>query len=311
MKTKLRSTEYEQDERDRDKLAAILAANDWLVFVIAAVLLILLVMGYFDIGSRPNIDKMVADFIKSTITSLIPIPLLFVISYSAYRRIESIRSQTEFEFLSKKLADKVVAELQSSDYGGIVRVHPDFPNSLFKECIKSSKTIIILNTWIPNIDSFEKDLVHAINNNAKVYILMLYPNSGIADLRNDALELKRRTVRGSVEECLSILKNISGQIRNENKRNLRVRLYNSLPSISVYAANERLFVSVFFHKRLAVNSPQIEVQYVNSTLGVCISEEIHTLWNIGQEISNIEDYETEVSNMAPRFKTPQDWENIL
>ncbi|MEV8531528.1 hypothetical protein [Streptomyces sp. NPDC051211] len=65
---------------------------------------------------------------------------------------------------------------------------------------------------------------------------------------------------------------------------LRVRVFNSLPSIAVYKADEHYLVSSFLHSRLAVRSPQTEIDGGGTVMGQKVQEELDTLWRIGRDI---------------------------
>jgi hypothetical protein len=80
-----------------------------------------------------------------------------------------------------------------------------------------------------------------------------------------------------------------------------VRLYHSLPSISVYGVDDRAFVSVFLHGQLAVKSVQIEVQGEDTLMGRLVFTELETLWGIGQEFKDVEQWQTELDDMRQRF----------
>ncbi|MDJ0675948.1 MAG: hypothetical protein QNJ36_11290 [Calothrix sp. MO_167.B42] len=314
------------------RIKNLLAALDWFIFVIAIIALFCFTVAYFSIPSIP-IDEPIKDFLQAIITNLIPVLLLFVVSYVAYRGIQAIRYKNDTEDLSDILSDELVRKLSHPDTkieqltrieqrldeidiktifralknthdAGIVDVHKSLYSDSFKEYISNAKEITILNTFIPNLDFLADALVTALNKKSTVKILMLYPNSGIARLRSQALRGYRdeNQVRSEIQHCLDTLSSIVQRLDDQSKQQcLKVKLYNSLPSISVYSADERFFVSVFFHRQLAIKSPQIEVLSKESILGEAIFKEIDTLWEIGQEFNDINNWRTEISIMAPRF----------
>lgn len=298
--------------------------------------MVILISTYFVISLIPNISPGILEFLKSIFTNLIPVPFLFILSFVAYRRIQSIRYRNDAEILSQLVAGNVVHKLsepstkighlvrfekilsrfdietisqllKEAHYGGIVAVHQSLYYKDFEKFISSAKRIIILNTWIPNLDFLADALVAALNKHNTVNILMLYPNSGIASLRSEALhrfsnsQFQENQVRSGVEHCLDVLSDIAERVDAENRKYLQVRLYNSMPSISVYSVDQRFFVSVFFHGQLAIKSPQIEVQSESSILGKSISMEVEMLWSIGQEFQDVRSWRTEISLMADKF----------
>jgi hypothetical protein len=190
---------------------------------------------------------------------------------------------------------------------GIVRVHKNLDYQLLVDHMADAGEIVILNTWIPELNILADALVDALARGTYVSILMLYPDSHIAQLRSQALQNSSKErfhedrVRPGVRHCLEVLAAIAHTVEQDRRRNLRVRLYHSLPSISVYGVDDRAFVSVFLHGQLAVKSVQIEVQGEDSLMGRLVFTELETLWEIGQEFTDMEQWQTELDDMRQRF----------
>jgi hypothetical protein len=190
---------------------------------------------------------------------------------------------------------------------GIVRVHKALDHHLLIDHMADAGEIVILNTWIPELNILADAIVDALARGTYVSILMLYPHSQIARLRSQALQSATQTrfredrVRPGVRHCLEVLSAIQRTIDDDARRQLRVRLYHSLPSIAVYGVDDRMFVSVFLHGQLAVKSVQIEVLGPDSLMGLLVSRELETLWEIGQEFEDLEQWETELEEMGRRF----------
>ena len=190
---------------------------------------------------------------------------------------------------------------------GIVRVHKNLDYHLLVDLMAEAEEIVILNTWIPELNILDDALVEALARGTYVSILMLYPDSPIARLRSQDLysattaRPREDRVKPGVRHCLEVLAAIARTVDDDGRRNLRVRLYHSLPSISVYGVDDRAFFSVFLHGQLAVKSPQIEVQGQDSLMGRLVFRELETLWETGQEFEDLERWETELETMGQRF----------
>jgi hypothetical protein len=79
-----------------------------------------------------------------------------------------------------------------------------------------------------------------------------------ADLRNEALRGLRdpaleEDVQAGVARCLSTLASLFQGVRDGDRSRLQVRVYQALPSIAVYKADEHYLVSSFLHQ-LAIDS---------------------------------------------------------
>jgi hypothetical protein len=190
---------------------------------------------------------------------------------------------------------------------GIVRVHKNLDYHLLVDLMAEADEIVILNTWIPELNILDDALVEALARGTYVSILMLYPDSQIAQLRSQALQgstqarLREDRVRPGVRHCLEVLAAIARAAGDDGRRHLRVRLYHSLPSISVYGVDDRAFFSVFLHGQLAVKSPQIEVQGQESLMGRLVFRELETLWETGHEFEDLDQWQTELEDMGRRF----------
>ncbi len=136
---------------------------------------------------------------------------------------------------------------------------------------------------------------------------MLCPDSHVARLRSEALQgsthgrFREDRVKPGVRHCLEVLAAIARSVDDDTRRHLRVRLYHSLPSLSIYGVDDRAFVSLFLHGRLAVKSVQIEVQGQDSVMGRLAFGELEALWEIGLEFGDITQWETEMESMGQRF----------
>ena len=207
------------------------------------------------------------------------------------------------------LAEAAVAAALPADdpNAGIVRVHRNLDYHLLVDLMAGADEIVILNTWIPELNILADALVDALERGTYVSILMLYPDSHVARLRSEALQgstqgrLREDRVKPGVRHCLEVLASIARSVDDDTRRHLRVRLYHSLPSLAIYGVDDRAFVSVFLHGQLAVKSVQIEVQGQDTVMGRLAFGELETLWKIGQEFEDLTQWETEMESMGRRF----------
>jgi hypothetical protein len=72
-------------------------------------------------------------------------------------------------------------------------------------------------------------------------------------------------VRTGVTNCLETLARMHRRLP-KRQGNLKVRVFNSQASVSVYRADRRYLVSVFLHGQLAIHSPQFEIEGTEDTV---------------------------------------------
>ncbi len=60
-------------------------------------------------------------------------------------------------------------------------------------------------------------------------------------------------------------------------------------------------MSVFLHGQMAIRSAQIEVLGQDSIMGRLVFHELETLWEIGHELNDVKNWETELEDIAATF----------
>lgn len=221
---------------------------------------------------------------KITLLVLSTVTVFLLLEVERFQLLDKIDAR-----VSELDIDTIARKLKRDHYAGIIAVHHRFVEDRFIRHVESAKEVTILNTWIPNLHRFEQLLIDALNREAKVRILLLNPHSGVAQLRDEALRMVRDptladNVKDGVKRCLAILESILDVVDERREVGLEVKLYNSLPSISVYRADAHYLVSTFFHGQLAIDSPQFEIDGTDTILGGQVKRELDTLWGIGEKI---------------------------
>lgn len=171
---------------------------------------------------------------------------------------------------------------------------------------KEGDTVSILNTWIPQlveIEEFRSAVKEAWCRGAKIEILMVDPYSTAATLRSESVMNDDASnlflVKSLVMQCLAKLNQIANQIVEEHRLshpsdfnfrdNLEVRLYESLPSVSIYKirvstrSNSLMLVGMFLHGRLAVHGPQLAIMESNGFVARSFDAEFKQVWDAAAE----------------------------
>ncbi|GAA3376968.1 hypothetical protein GCM10020367_50760 [Streptomyces sannanensis] len=234
---------------------------------------------------------------KVTLLILSTVTVFLLLEIDRLKKLDDVQAQLSRldgnlqAQLSKLDIDVVARRLRQEHYGGLVRVHRRFPEEVFIGFAEGAgEEVAILQTWIPNLHHLKQALEKAIvDHRVPVRIMLLHPSSPVAGLRDEALRTVRdpalaADVRASVEGCLAGLAELRLGIRAEDRARLQVRVYNSLPSIAVYKADEHFLVSSFLHGQLAIDSTQIEIDGGDTVMGQEVQRELSTLWSIGSDV---------------------------
>ncbi len=196
--------------------------------------------------------------------------------------------------------DNSKLQIKINDYSnlGLTNIYREFLRDSFNEKMEEvtqdsqrSNEIDILQTFAPNLEFFKETLIECLKKGVNIRVLLSWSKSRAVKLREDALRQYtnnsriRTNVEFEVTKNLETLQEIFDHINCENYQgSLKVRLYNSIPSISMYRINDYFLVGVFLHGRLAVRSFQLELTGTDTTLVNVCSEEFNRIWDMAREI---------------------------
>lgn len=163
----------------------------------------------------------------------------------------------------------------SPNDAGITQIYPNFPRERFREelyriTIKKNidyKVIDILQTFAPNLNDFKHELIRCLNHKVLVRIVLSWPFSLIAQFRENALNrysLKyndeyinfEHEVKSNLETLRYILNNLDSK---KSQNLLKIRLYDTIPSVALYRVGNYMLSSYFFHGQLAIDNFQFEM----------------------------------------------------
>jgi hypothetical protein len=159
---------------------------------------------------------------------------------------------------------------------GVKDVHEALPDAVINAKLENaSRSISILQTWIPNLLQIERSLAKAIERRCRVRILLLDPESAHADARNaDLGYIDRNTIRHSIELNLKQLVCFHAEVGDT----FEVRLYSGTPVLSIYACDDTRFLGFYWRKRRSSQGPQFEVHGGASLMGLEADRHFEDLW---------------------------------
>ncbi|MER7171094.1 hypothetical protein [Streptomyces mesophilus] len=223
------------------------------------------------------------------------VTLLILTSVTMFLLLE-VRRFEILDSVDQRLAeldiDGTATRLRRERYGGVERVHSEFPISHFKALIREADSeVTVLQTFIPNLHLLQNALRDALTEHSevRVRILLLFPKSPVANLRHEALRSVHSptppvNVKVAIEHNLESFARLSAALPERARTRLEVRVYNSLPSMAVYRADDSYLVSSFLHGMLAIDAPQTEIKGSDTARGAEVQEELNTLWQIGKPV---------------------------
>jgi hypothetical protein len=174
----------------------------------------------------------------------------------------------------------LVQQYQQSGPGlsrfGLSGIHAAFPTDTFAAALErlihdqeqaqpeDQKEVAILQTFAPNLEHYRTHLSRCLQAGVRVRILLAWPYSQAAGLREEVLKryaaepmAEDFAIQGSV---IGNLETLETTIRASGcPTNLEIRLYDTLPSLSLYRAGSTLLAAPFLHGALAIHTFQLEL----------------------------------------------------
>jgi hypothetical protein len=180
---------------------------------------------------------------------------------------------------------------------GLTYIYPSFPRDTFGKEIdraihsddRAHKQVDILQTFAPNLNDYFEHLIQCIQNNVQIRILLAWPYSEAAKLREDVL---RRYANSSIGDEINIrdcvianLETLEKIIRvSDNPKLLDIKLYDTLPSLAIYRAGNYMLAAPFLHGSLAINTFQFELKLntSNQLIARTLQNDFELMWKVSR-----------------------------
>jgi hypothetical protein len=219
------------------------------------------VIGFYLKGSA-------ADYFLNLSTNFVAVVMVFLILESG---IERIRKLSFFD----------------------IREHKEFPIKEFIANVDASKNQVkMLDIWMysliikdDNWFALQRSIKSAISNGVSVKILCAFPDSSSAKKRAEELKeyYPNIDIPREIRQCLHRLNFLKEEIESDSlyDRELslfEIKLYNDLPSISMYLWDNYAYWGFYPSNKFSSQSAHLEI-CVNSSLGEYLSIKFDELWD--------------------------------
>lgn len=217
-----------------------------------------------------------------------------------YRKFEITSKGHKLPQLHKYLINQY-ADYQSKNLFfsqiGISHVYPRFPRDRFSRALitvinsdlEAEKRVNILQTFAPNLNDYYEQLAECLQNQVKVRILLAWPYSQAARIRESVLRkyADRDSANGVniFHEVVANLETIERVIQVVGTSPLlEVRLYDTLPSLAIYRAGNYVLAAPFLHGSLAVNNFQLELNLntPDSLITKTLQQDFKLMWQVAR-----------------------------
>lgn len=183
---------------------------------------------------------------------------------------------------------------------GLNHIHPKFPRNMFGEAIDKligsssleHRQVDILQTFAPNLDDYFEHLVECVKNNVQIRIILAWPYSEAARLREEVLRKYTNSNIGdeiNIRDCvIRNLETLAKLIRVSDSSDIRnilgIRLYDTLPSLAIYRAGNYMLAAPFLHGLLAIDTFQLELTLntANPLITRTLQNDFELMWQLAK-----------------------------
>jgi hypothetical protein len=181
---------------------------------------------------------------------------------------------------------------------GLTYIYPNFPKDRFGAEIdnaiysddREQKRVDILQTFAPNLNDYFEHLTRCIQNDVQVRILLAWPYSEAAKLRENVL---RRYTNSNISDEINICDRVIANLEtlekiiriSDNSQLLDVRLYDTLPSLAIYRAGDYILAAPFLHGLLAIDTFQLELKLntSNQLIAHTLQKDFELMWQVARQ----------------------------
>lgn len=166
--------------------------------------------------------------------------------------------------------------------GDVAEIIKRFPTESYKIKLQRSSFATILDVYLPydnHMDIIQTDLVQMLELGGSVQVLLCDPDSSACKLREQALQGIVSDVAAEVRRSLAHLDELRAQLPEAARSRFEVRLYSSMPSMSIYRVDDMVLGGNHYHDCAAIDGPQYRVASEGSLLGERLVTEHQRLWD--------------------------------
>ena len=218
------------------------------ILVVIALGFVLALIVYLEMGATADAEwpsRMTLNLLYGAAASL---GILLLVDASLVRR--------NTRFTSEHIGQQFKEKLEASGIAvhGVKQIHDGLPHELLRSHLRQMDKLIFLQTFVADMVQLEYGLKEFFERKGSARVLLLDYESPIVNIRSKEI----RNVSCSLFRE-SIISNI-GSFLDMGEENVEVRLYDSIPSVSIYGDKSTFFVGNYLRDHHAVQGPILEVR---------------------------------------------------
>jgi len=167
----------------------------------------------------------------------------------------------------------------------LVDIYQNFNRlDLIRRINQAKHDVYILQNWLQSFYTYQDALRDAARRGVRIKILLLHPDSSQTQRMSEEMQFVyedevKRSIGNSIHELTKLNKQF---IDNENY--LSVRLYDAIPSMSLYMIDDEIFFTTYAFGKRSMTSPYFHlIDRKDDKMFKYLMENFHDLWERGQE----------------------------
>ena len=217
-----------------------------------------------------------------------------------YKKFQIVGKGHKLPQLHKRLTEQYL-QYQNNDIFfteiGLNYIYPNFPRDAFGKAIddlidsdnSEHKHVDILQTFAPNLNDYFEHLIRCLQNDVQVRILLAWPYSEAAKLREEVLRRYANIRIGdeiNIQDCvIANLETLEKIIRvSDTSKLIEIKLYDTLPSLAIYRAGSYMLAAPFLHGSLAISTFQLELKLnsANPLITYTLQKDFELMWQVAR-----------------------------
>ena len=217
-----------------------------------------------------------------------------------YKKFQIVGKGHKLPQLHKRLTEQYLQYKNNDIFFkeiGLNHIYPNFPRDTFEKAIddliisnnSEHKNVDILQTFAPNLNDYFERLIRCVQNDVQVRILLAWPYSQAAKLREEVLRRYANSIVGDeidIRDCvIANLETLEKIIKVSGSSNLlKIKLYDTLPSLAIYRAGCYMLAAPFLHGSLAINTFQLELTLnsPNQLITHTLQKDFEMMWQVAR-----------------------------
>jgi hypothetical protein len=265
----------------KDKQHELFRALDRFIIIVASLSVPLLMVAYFALPRFTFINDEWRGFLQAILTELIPIPLLFIVTYVAYRKIQNIRSNHDTEVLAATVADFVKDRLDEDK--GILFLD-DFPKEINSQIEKASELWLVGVTLDTPVKKYYSMIEQKLREGHRIKVMTVDPNSlavDYAEMRIYASSNKERTkadILNTLQDFCSLRRVAPDKLLI---RTINHPLGNGIVGVNPDSRAGLLYIANYPFRTKAGSLPKFVLRPLDGRWYDLYRQELQNLWDAG------------------------------